>query len=76
MVSMIETLLEKNFAYQVSNGDIYLDTSKDKDYGSLSMHNSSVEFSRIGLVQENGLSRILCCGKAIRGIMMWALIAI
>ncbi|RVZ92353.1 class I tRNA ligase family protein, partial [Helicobacter pylori] len=46
MVRMIETLLEKNFAYRVSNGDIYLDTSKDKDYGSLSMHNSSVEFSR------------------------------
>ncbi|MCQ2841569.1 cysteine--tRNA ligase [Helicobacter pylori] len=67
MVRMIETLLEKNFAYQVSNGDIYLDTSKDKDYGSLSMHNSSVEFSRIGLVQEKRLEQDFVLWKSYKG---------
>ncbi|GAA8261027.1 cysteine--tRNA ligase [Helicobacter pylori] len=67
MVGMIETLLEKNIAYQVSNGDIYLDTSKDKDYGSLSVHNSSMEFSRIGLVQEKRFEQDFVLWKSYKG---------
>lgn len=67
IVRMIETLLEKNFAYRVSNGDIYLDTSKDKDYGSLSVHNSSVEFGRIGLVQEKRLEQDFVLWKSYKG---------
>lgn len=34
--AMIQTLLDKGFAYQTPNGDIYLSVDKDIDYGSLS----------------------------------------
>ena len=34
--AMIEELLEKGFAYQTPNGDIYLSVEKDLQYGSLS----------------------------------------
>ena len=33
---MIQTLIEKDFAYVVSNGDVYFDTSKDNHYGDIS----------------------------------------
>jgi cysteinyl-tRNA synthetase len=34
--AMIQTLLDKDFAYRISNGDVYFDTSKDRHYGSIS----------------------------------------
>jgi cysteinyl-tRNA synthetase len=37
--AMIQTLLDKDYAYKTSNGDIYFDTSKDAFYGSLSQKN-------------------------------------
>ena len=33
---MIQTLIDKDFAYVVSNGDVYFDTSKDRHYGEIS----------------------------------------
>ena len=36
MISMIGVLIEKNYAYQAVNGDIYYDVSKFKPYGKLS----------------------------------------
>lgn len=36
MIELIELLLKKGFAYKISNGDIYFDTSKDSEYLSLS----------------------------------------
>ena len=36
MEEMITTLLSKDFAYKLDNGDIYFDTSKDKTYGTIS----------------------------------------
>jgi len=36
IVSMIETLVEKGFAYQGSNGDVYYEVSKFETYGKLS----------------------------------------
>ncbi len=33
---MIQTLIEKDFAYVTSNGDVYFDTSKDSHYGDIS----------------------------------------
>jgi cysteinyl-tRNA synthetase len=33
---MVQTLIEKDFAYVVSNGDVYFDTSKDSHYGDIS----------------------------------------
>ena len=36
MFDLINKLLEKGYAYKLSNGDIYFDTSKDKEYCHLS----------------------------------------
>ena len=33
---MIETLIKKGFAYRVSDGDVYFDTTKDRHYGDIS----------------------------------------
>ena len=33
---MVQTLIDKGFAYVVSNGDVYFDTSKDSHYGDIS----------------------------------------
>ena len=33
---MVQTLIDKDFAYVVSNGDVYFDTSKDSHYGDIS----------------------------------------
>ncbi len=34
--AMIQTLLDKDIAYRISNGDVYFDTSKDSAYGTIS----------------------------------------
>ena len=39
MISMIETLIEKGYAYAVSDGTVYYRTRKFKDYGKLSHKN-------------------------------------
>ncbi len=36
IISMIETLIEKGFAYRLDNGDVYFSVEKDKSYGKLS----------------------------------------
>jgi len=36
MVKLIEVLLEKGFAYKTSDGSVYFDIHKDKEYGKLS----------------------------------------
>ena len=36
IISMIETLIEKGFAYRLDNGDVYVSVEKDKSYGKLS----------------------------------------
>ncbi|MFC2063817.1 cysteine--tRNA ligase [Chloroflexota bacterium] len=36
ILSMIEGLIEKGFAYPASNGDVYFRVNKDKEYGKLS----------------------------------------
>lgn len=36
IISMIENLIEKNFAYQLENGDVYFSVEKDEHYGKLS----------------------------------------
>ncbi|PAF43242.1 cysteine--tRNA ligase [Helicobacter sp. 11S02596-1] len=56
MVEMITTLLQKGIAYQTSNGDIYLDVSKDGLYGSIS-HRGTHEDSNISRVGENDEKR-------------------
>ena len=44
MVEMIETLLQKNIAYKNNAGDVYLDSSQDKQYGSLSHRGEELDF--------------------------------
>ena len=39
IISMINTLIEKGYAYQGNSGDVYYDVSKFKDYGKLSGRN-------------------------------------
>jgi len=34
--AMVQTLIEKDFAYVISNGDVYFDTAKDTRYGAIS----------------------------------------
>lgn len=48
MISMIEQLLEKGFAYKGSDGSVYFDIKKDTDYGALSrLDTSKIGQSRI-----------------------------
>jgi len=46
---MIQTLIDKDFAYVVSNGDVYFDTSKDSHYGEIShkVHDDDDNQSRV-----------------------------
>lgn len=39
MVEMIKTLIKKGFAYIASNGDVYYDVARFKDYGQLAHQN-------------------------------------
>jgi len=43
--SMIRQLLDQGYAYQIANGDVYFDTTRDAQYGSLS-HRASDEESQ------------------------------
>lgn len=36
MVALVETLIEKGFAYKSDDGSVYFDIAKDKEYGQLS----------------------------------------
>jgi cysteinyl-tRNA synthetase len=51
--AMIQRLLDQGFAYRISNGDVYFDTTKDTGYGSLSHRASDEESqSRVEHVDE------------------------
>jgi cysteinyl-tRNA synthetase len=43
--SMIQSLIDRGYAYRISNGDVYFDTTKDESYGNLS-HRASDEESQ------------------------------
>lgn len=64
MIEMINTLLTKNIAYKISNGDIYFDTSKDPLYGKLSNKVSEDTLSRIESVSEKRNSKDFALWKA------------
>ncbi len=51
--SMIQSLIDRGYAYRISNGDVYFDTTKDSRYGSLSHRASDEESqSRVEHVDE------------------------
>ncbi|SHO80730.1 Cysteinyl-tRNA synthetase [hydrothermal vent metagenome] len=64
IISMIENLIDKGFAYRVENGDVYFDTSKDDSYGSISgqVVDNDVTQSRV----ESTLSK-----KNIKDFALW-----
>ncbi len=76
ITDMINSLIEKGFAYQIKNGDIYFDTSKDKLYGAVSNMsiNGDDNQSRISSVAEKKSSKDFALWKACeRGIKISAL---
>lgn len=52
MIDMIQTLLDKKYAYMISNGDIYFNTAIDKNYFSISNRKSFEYVSRIESISE------------------------
>lgn len=67
--AMIEKLLEKGFAYQTPNGDIYLSVEKDPQYGSLSGRVAELETqSRIQNSEQKRDARDFALWKSYKGI--------
>jgi cysteinyl-tRNA synthetase len=65
MSEMIQKLLDKRHAYTISNGDIYFDTSSDKNYLSLSNRQSSENVSRVERVSEKRNEADFALWKAV-----------
>ncbi|MBN2768188.1 MAG: cysteine--tRNA ligase [Campylobacterales bacterium] len=61
---MIQTLLDKGYAYKISNGDIYFDTSKDASYGTISKKTSDESMSRVTHTDEKKNQRDFALWKA------------
>lgn len=62
---MIDSLLAKNLAYKVENGDIYMRVSKDSKYGSLSGRaEMEAQISRIGENEQKEDARDFALWKA------------
>ena len=66
---MIQTLIDKDFAYVVSNGDVYFDTSKDPHYGEIShkVHNDDENQSRVAHNSEKRNPKDFALWKACKG---------
>ncbi len=65
MAEMIQKLLDKKYAYTISNGDIYFDTTSDKNYLSLSNRQSNENISRVEKVSEKRSEADFALWKAI-----------
>jgi cysteinyl-tRNA synthetase len=66
---MIQTLIDKDHAYVVSNGDVYFDTSKDPHYGEIShkVHDDDENLSRVEHNREKRNPRDFALWKACKG---------
>jgi cysteinyl-tRNA synthetase len=64
MAQMVQKLLDDGYAYRISSGDIYFDTSKDRKYLSLSSRNSDEMQSRIDGESEKKDSKDFVLWKA------------
>jgi cysteinyl-tRNA synthetase len=67
--TMIQTLVEKGFAYVTANGDVYFDTAKDATYGSIShqVGDDEENQSRIEHTQEKRNPKDFALWKACKG---------
>ncbi|PAF43442.1 cysteine--tRNA ligase [Helicobacter sp. 11S03491-1] len=69
IAKIIGVLLDKKVAYQAPNGDVYLDVSQDKLYGSISHRGSEEDenLSRVGENEEKKHKRDFVLWKAYKG---------
>lgn len=67
IVSMIESLLHKGYAYKGDNNDVYLHIAKDSHYGSLSKHNQDHTKSRIESASDKLESKDFALWKGYKG---------
>lgn len=67
--AMIQTLLDKGFAYQTQNGDVYLSVSKDAHYGDLSGRIADEESkSRIQNSEQKHDAKDFALWKSYKGV--------
>jgi len=66
---MIQTLIDKDYAYVVSNGDVYFNTSKDSHYGEIShkVHDDDENLSRVTHNSEKRNPKDFALWKACKG---------
>lgn len=68
IINLIQRLLDLGYAYRTSNGDIYLEVSKDKNYGSISQRGiDDTNQSRIIENEEKRDSRDFALWKIYKG---------
>ncbi|RDU71884.1 cysteine--tRNA ligase [Helicobacter anseris] len=68
IANFIQILLDKGCAYKTTNGDIYLEVSKDQSYGSISQRGiDDINQSRILENEEKKDSRDFALWKAYKG---------
>jgi cysteinyl-tRNA synthetase len=56
MESMIQNLIDRDIAYIVNSGDVYFDTSKDKNYGTIS-HQVGSDEDNLSRIEHNSQKR-------------------
>ena len=62
--AMVQKLVDTGYAYKISNGDIYFDTSKDARYGTLSHKLSDDSQSRVAHIDEKRNQKDFALWKA------------
>ncbi len=69
ITAMIQTLIDKDYAYIVSNGDVYFDTSKDAHYGEIShkVHDDDENLSRVTHNSQKRNPKDFALWKACKG---------
>jgi len=69
ITAMIQTLIDKDYAYIISNGDVYFDTSKDAHYGEIShkVHDDDENLSRVAHNSQKRNPKDFALWKACKG---------
>lgn len=67
IISMIESLLQKGYAYKGEHNDVYLSIAADSRYGTLSKHNQDHTKSRIESANDKLESKDFALWKGYKG---------